>query len=121
RPSKAPSIASGMRTRPRVRTAPDSTAPDSTAVESGVFAPQEIAPSRYFMSCMGNRGGVAGMNYSQAGARDFLKRLFQAAVDAARPDRALAPFLPERPRGRTIVIGCGKGAAQMARAFEDLW
>ncbi|WP_206682618.1 glycerate kinase type-2 family protein [Gemmobacter straminiformis] len=35
--------------------------------------------------------------------------------------RALAAHLPERPKGRTIVIGAGKGAAQLAAAFERLW
>jgi len=51
----------------------------------------------------------------------FLVRLFDAAVNAADPKLALAGHLPERPKGRTVVIGAGKGAAQMAAAFEDLW
>jgi hydroxypyruvate reductase len=29
--------------------------------------------------------------------------------------------LPPKPKGRTVVIGCGKGAAQMAQAFEQVW
>jgi len=29
--------------------------------------------------------------------------------------------LPAKPKGRTVVIGAGKGAAQLAAAFEDLW
>jgi hydroxypyruvate reductase len=53
--------------------------------------------------------------------RSFLARLFAAAVRAADPHAALAAALPERPRGRTVVIGAGKGAAQLAAAFEDLW
>jgi len=56
-----------------------------------------------------------------AGDKQFLTRLFDAAVRAADPTAALAPHLPARPRGRTVVIGAGKGAAQMAAAFEDLW
>ena len=51
----------------------------------------------------------------------LLTRLFEAAVAAADPGKALAAHLPDRPKGRTIVIGAGKGAAQMAAAFEDLW
>ncbi len=51
----------------------------------------------------------------------FLARLFDAAVAAADPKIALAKALPKPPKGRTIVIGAGKGAAQMAAAFEDLW
>lgn len=53
--------------------------------------------------------------------RTFLTALFDAAVAAADPLRALAAHLPARPAGRTIVIGAGKGAAQLAAAFEQLW
>jgi len=53
--------------------------------------------------------------------RAFLASLFDAAVAAADPHKALAAYLPERPKGRTVVIGAGKGAAQLAAAFEDLW
>ncbi|HXV30462.1 MAG TPA: glycerate kinase [Sinorhizobium sp.] len=53
--------------------------------------------------------------------RAFLESLFAAAVAAADPARVVAANLPERPKGRTVVVGAGKGAAQMARAFERLW
>ena len=53
--------------------------------------------------------------------RAFLAGLFDAAVAAADPARALAAHLPEPPRGRTVVIGAGKGAAHLAAAFEALW
>lgn len=53
--------------------------------------------------------------------RLFLIGLFHAAVAAADPERALAAHLPKPPKGRTIVIGAGKGAAQLAAAFEKLW
>ncbi|WP_375688158.1 glycerate kinase [Pseudooceanicola sp. LIPI14-2-Ac024] len=53
--------------------------------------------------------------------RQFLTDLFDAAVAAADPAEALKDFLPEKPKGRTVVIGAGKGAAQLAAAFEDLW
>ncbi|WP_421091328.1 glycerate kinase type-2 family protein [Pseudochrobactrum sp. MP213Fo] len=53
--------------------------------------------------------------------REFLASLFKAAVAAADPALCLKPFLPLAPIGRTIVIGAGKGAAQMAQAFENLW
>ena len=52
---------------------------------------------------------------------DLLRALFDAAVTAADPQAALAPRLPDRPAGRTVVVGAGKGAAQMAAAFETLW
>lgn len=51
----------------------------------------------------------------------FLTDLFDAAVQAADPKAAIAAHLPARPKGRTVVIGAGKGAAQMAAAFETLW
>src|SRR5690606_10067138 len=43
------------------------------------------------------------------------------AVAAAQPALAVRRHLPQKPRGRTIVIGAGKASAQMARAFEDAW
>ena len=58
---------------------------------------------------------------SIADPRAFLESLFHAAVAAADPEKVLAANLPEKPKGRTVVIGAGKGAAQMARAFERLW
>lgn len=53
--------------------------------------------------------------------RAFLTQLFNAAVRAADPKAAMSKVLPEKPKGRTVVIGAGKGAAQMAAAFEELW
>jgi hydroxypyruvate reductase len=53
--------------------------------------------------------------------RVFLTALFRAAVRAADPEAAIAANLPARPRGRTVVVGFGKGAAQLGRAFERLW
>ena len=53
--------------------------------------------------------------------RAFLKGLFEAAVRAADPTIALRAHLPPRPKGRVVVVGAGKGAAQLAAAFEDLW
>lgn len=53
--------------------------------------------------------------------KTFLTGLFEAAVAAADPEQALRAALPETPEGRTVVIGLGKGAAQLARAFETLW
>lgn len=48
----------------------------------------------------------------------FLEDLFFAAVRAADPYEAIRAHLPDRPKGRTIVIGAGKAASQMAEAFE---
>ncbi|MBX4870713.1 glycerate kinase type-2 family protein [Rhizobium bangladeshense] len=53
--------------------------------------------------------------------RDFLKSLFDAAVRAADPLTGIKSHLPEKPKGRTVVVGAGKGAAQMAQALERAW
>ncbi|HEX7388059.1 MAG TPA: DUF4147 domain-containing protein, partial [Castellaniella sp.] len=45
--------------------------------------------------------------------REFLTQLFQAAVRAAQPEHCIAQFLPQPPKGRTIVIGAGKASAAM--------
>lgn len=51
----------------------------------------------------------------------FLTELFEGAVLAADPLEAMRFYLPAPPKGRTVVIGAGKGAAQMGQAFETLW
>ena len=51
----------------------------------------------------------------------FLTSLFDVAVTAADARAALTPYLPQRPKGRVIVVGAGKGSAQLAAAFEELW
>jgi glycerate 2-kinase len=56
-----------------------------------------------------------------ADPRGFLRALFDAAVAAAQPEHCLPPHLPPPPKGRTIVVGCGKAAAAMARAVEAHW
>lgn len=53
--------------------------------------------------------------------QELLKRLFGAAVDSADPAKTVARHLPERPRGRVVVVGAGKSAAAMARAVEAEW
>ncbi len=56
--------------------------------------------------------------------RQFLRRLFDAAVASAQPELCVAPHLPrieELPgmgRGRVLVIGAGKASASMALALE---
>jgi hydroxypyruvate reductase len=54
-------------------------------------------------------------------ARDTLRALYDAAVDAARPERVVPACLPAPPAGRTVAVGGGKAAAAMARAAEDHW
>ena len=51
----------------------------------------------------------------------LLRRMMEAAIAAADPGRMLARHLPEKPKGRCIVIGAGKSAAAMALAVERAW
>jgi hydroxypyruvate reductase len=51
----------------------------------------------------------------------LLRRMFDAAIARAMPDKCLPPFLPHPPKGQTIVVGAGKAAATMARAVEEHW
>ncbi len=54
-------------------------------------------------------------------ARLFLRQLFDAAVASANPFKVLASHLPEKPKGRCIVVGAGKASAAMAAALEQAW
>lgn len=57
----------------------------------------------------------------QDDSRAFLAALFHEAVKAADPLAAIRAHLPQQPKGRTIVIGAGKAASQMAAALESVW
>ncbi|WP_319519237.1 glycerate kinase [uncultured Martelella sp.] len=51
----------------------------------------------------------------------FLRSLFDVAVAAADPMEQVSAYLPEPPKGRTVVVGAGKGSARMAEALEACW
>ncbi|MRV71801.1 DUF4147 domain-containing protein [Duganella sp. FT92W] len=53
--------------------------------------------------------------------RVLLRRMFDAAVAAAQPALCVPPALPQRPKGRLLVIGAGKASAEMALAVEQHW
>ncbi len=54
--------------------------------------------------------------------RRLLGMLFDAAVKAADPLTGIRKYLPKPPEsGRVVVVGAGKGAAQMAAALERAW
>ena len=53
--------------------------------------------------------------------RDLLSHLFQVAVAASDPRAGMRAHLPAPPKGRTIVVGCGKAAGEMAMALEEIW
>ena len=54
-------------------------------------------------------------------ARELLLGSFQSALDAADPLKRVPPHLPAPPKGRTLVVGAGKGAAAMGLAVEQNW
>ncbi|MBP0493305.1 glycerate kinase type-2 family protein [Pararoseomonas indoligenes] len=59
--------------------------------------------------------------WNDSRARDALRRLFDVAVRSADPRAILKDHLPERPKGRVVVVGAGKSAAVMAAALENAW
>lgn len=63
----------------------------------------------------------ATQDLANRGQRELLCKMLRAAVRSAQPAICVPPYLPEAPRGRTIVVGAGKAAAAMARAVEDHW
>ncbi|MDP3535165.1 MAG: glycerate kinase [Halomonas sp.] len=58
---------------------------------------------------------------SEEDSRQWLMRLAEKAIAAVHPDSLLPDQLPEKPTGRTVVVGAGKAAAAMARALELAW
>lgn len=54
-------------------------------------------------------------------SRELLRRLLDAAIEAAQPRHCLPPHLPAPPSGRLVVVGAGKASAAMARALEEHW
>jgi hydroxypyruvate reductase len=61
------------------------------------------------------------MQDAETRARGVLRAVFDAAVASADPHLVLAAHLPPKPRGRCVVVGCGKSAASMAAALEAAW
>jgi len=51
----------------------------------------------------------------------FLRQMFDAAVRRAMPLHNTQDFLPNPPKGRTLVLGAGKAGGAMAHAVEALW
>lgn len=53
--------------------------------------------------------------------RNLLESAFDAAISAAQPKFLRDEHFPKPPKGRVVVLGAGKGVAQVARAFEKVW
>jgi glycerate 2-kinase len=58
---------------------------------------------------------------AQSPPGELLRALFDAALAAADPRRAMVGHIPQAVPGRTVLVGAGKAAAAMAQAFEALW
>lgn len=50
--------------------------------------------------------------------RELCRQMYDAAVARAQPAICLPPHLPPPPKGRLIVLACGKSGAQMAETCE---
>jgi hydroxypyruvate reductase len=60
-------------------------------------------------------------DWSDATARAVLRDIFDAAVASADPGAAVLRHLPDKPRGRCVVIGAGKASVAMAAALDKAW
>lgn len=58
---------------------------------------------------------------SEEASRQWLVHLAETAIAAVHPFSLLPDQLPEKPAGRTVVVGAGKAAAAMASALELAW
>lgn len=54
-------------------------------------------------------------------ARQLLTAMFERAVATAMPQQSLLDNLPDKPRGKCVVVGAGKASAAMAAELENLW
>lgn len=61
------------------------------------------------------------MTVGSMSPESLLRAAFEAAIESAQPTACIPRFLPDPPRGRTIVVGAGKAAAAMALALEHNW
>lgn len=61
------------------------------------------------------------MEITETEARSHLRAIFDAAVASAAAGPAVVRNLPEKPKGRCIVIGAGKASAAMAAALDAAW
>ena len=62
-----------------------------------------------------------GNAWTDERARTTLREIFDAAIGSAAPDAAIRRHLPEKPKGRCIVVGVGKASAAMAAALDAAW
>ena len=51
--------------------------------------------------------------------RELLRRMFDAAINAAQPAQCIPPHLPTTLRGRLLVIGAGKVGFPLLRFLHE--
>jgi glycerate 2-kinase len=65
--------------------------------------------------------GPSSTGWTEARARAVLRDIFDAAVASADPGAAVLRHVPEKPKGRCVVIGAGKASVAMAAALDAAW
>ena len=54
--------------------------------------------------------------------KNILLEMFNQAVLVSHPSNIMENYIPDiEPSGKVIVVGAGKGSAEMARSFEEAW
>lgn len=65
--------------------------------------------------------GLPPTGWTSADSRAALRQIFDAAVASADPGAAVRRHLPEKPKGRCVVVGAGKASVAMAAALDAAW
>ena len=54
--------------------------------------------------------------------KNILLDMFDQAVLVSHPANIMKNYIPNvEPSGKVMVVGAGKGSAEMARAYEKAW
>jgi len=54
--------------------------------------------------------------------KNILLNMFNKAVSVSHPANIMEHYIPDtEPPGKVVVVGAGKGSAEMARSFEEAW
>jgi len=59
--------------------------------------------------------------WTDAKARITLRGTFDAAVASANPSHAVLRNLPDKPKGRCVVVRAGKASSAVAAALDAAW
>ena len=65
--------------------------------------------------------GPSPGGWTDTAARAALRQIFDAAVASADPGAAVLRHLPDKPRGRCVVVGAGKASVAMAAVLDAAW